>query len=88
MYGLDNNIDEFKENDFLNLEVEIIFVFSHGYTVKSYIEKEKSTVASLLKKSIDSQSFFRVGRTYNFRIECVTIIEKSVVVSIYISIFF
>ena len=66
MYGLDNNIDEFMENDFLNLEVEIIFVFSHGYTVNSYIEKEKSKVASLLKKSIDSQSFFRVGRREDY----------------------
>ena len=57
---------EYKTEDFEKLETEIIFVFSHGFNLKSYIETEHKTVQRLIGEAKKEQKDFWIDKEINY----------------------
>lgn len=66
LYGLSEEMPEYKTEDFEKLETEIIFVFSHGFNLKSYIETEHKTVQRLIAEAKKEQKDFWIDKEINY----------------------
>lgn len=65
LYGLSEDIPQFEEADFLKLEIEIIFVFSHGFTLETKISK-KQKVEEMISEAIAEQVNYKVIMSENY----------------------
>lgn len=66
LYGLSDEMPPYKVEDFENLETEIIFIFSHGFQLDSYIDAEHKTVQRLLSEVKKEKKNFLIDKVINY----------------------